>query len=72
LQPYLNVKYFKYLAGTDSYFFREIGIPAYGFTPLNFTPILLHDHNERIHEDSLIKGNLIYEKLIAKLSNVTD
>jgi hypothetical protein len=23
-----------------------VGIPAFGFSPINRTPILLHDHNE--------------------------
>jgi hypothetical protein len=26
-------------AGTDSRYIREIGIPAFGFSPMNFTPV---------------------------------
>lgn len=31
---------------TDSRYLRQVGIPAFGFSPINQTPILLHDHNE--------------------------
>ncbi len=31
---------------TDSRYLRQVGIPAFGFSPINRTPILLHDHNE--------------------------
>ncbi len=37
-------------AGTDSRYIREVGIPALGFSPMNNTPILLHDHNEFLNE----------------------
>ena len=33
-------------AATDSRYFRELGFPAIGFSPMANTPILLHDHNE--------------------------
>lgn len=33
-------------ASTDARFFRELGLPAIGFSPMANTPILLHDHNE--------------------------
>ena len=33
-------------ASTDARNFRELGIPAFGFSPMANTPILLHDHNE--------------------------
>jgi hypothetical protein len=33
-----------------------VGIPAFGFSPINRTPILLHDHNEflsaKVHSPS--------------------
>jgi hypothetical protein len=28
-------------AGTDSRYIREIGIPAFGFSPMNFTPVCI-------------------------------
>lgn len=33
-------------AATDSRYFRLVGLPAIGFSPMANTPILLHDHNE--------------------------
>ena len=37
-------------AGTDASYIREAGIPAFGFSPMNHTPILLHDTNEFLNE----------------------
>lgn len=54
---------------TDSRYIRDAGIPAYGLSPFNNTPILLHDHNEYLHKDIFLKGVEIYEKLLAKLAN---
>ena len=33
-------------ASTDACYFRQLGLPAIGFSPMAKTPILLHDHNE--------------------------
>lgn len=33
-------------ASTDARYFRNLGLPAIGFSPMVNTPILLHDHNE--------------------------
>lgn len=33
-------------ASTDARYFRQLGLPAIGFSPMKNTPILLHDHNE--------------------------
>ena len=35
-------------ASTDGRFFRNLGLPTIGFSPMTNTPILLHDHNEVI------------------------
>jgi aminoacylase len=35
-------------ASTDARYFRKLGLPAIGFSPMANTPILLHDHNEVI------------------------
>lgn len=56
-------------AATDSRFIRKAGFPALGFSPINETPVLLHDHNERLHEDVFCRGVEIYEKLITELAN---
>lgn len=55
-------------AGTDSAYIRYLGIPAFGFSPMNRTPILLHDHNERLHKDVFLKGIDIYVHIIKRLA----
>ncbi|GFQ03014.1 aminoacylase-1 [Phtheirospermum japonicum] len=40
-------------ASTDARYFRELGVPAIGFSPMANTPILLHDHNEMGQEFKL-------------------
>jgi aminoacylase len=56
-------------AATDSRYFRQIGIPCFGFSPMSDTPILLHDHNEFINERVFMEGINVYEKLIMCLAN---
>lgn len=65
----INHKVETFPGATDSRYIREAGIPAYGLSPFNLTPILLHDHNEYLNKDIFLKGIDIYEKLIAKLAN---
>ncbi|XP_077862170.1 aminoacylase-1-like [Saccoglossus kowalevskii] len=57
-------------AATDSRFLRAVGYSAIGFSPMNKTPILLHDHNEFLNEEIFLKGITIYEKIIPALANV--
>jgi aminoacylase len=56
-------------AGTDSRFLRKLGVAALGFSPMRNTPILLHEHNEWLHEDVFLEGITVYEKLIAALAS---
>ncbi|RZF35014.1 hypothetical protein LSTR_LSTR013031 [Laodelphax striatellus] len=56
--------------GTDSRFIRELGIPAFGFSPMNNTPVLLHDHNEFLNEKVFLKGIDIYCQIIPALANL--
>ena len=58
----LNIIYFLSLI--------QIGIPVLGFSPMNETPILLHDHDEYLNENIYLKGIDIYTKIIQALSNV--
>ncbi|KAL2459281.1 Peptidase M20/M25/M40 family protein [Forsythia ovata] len=51
-------------ASTDARYFRELGLPAIGFSPMSNTPILLHDHNEFLNKDEYLKGIDIYESII--------
>jgi len=57
-------------AATDSRYLRKNGYPAIGFSPMNNTPILLHDHNEYLNEDIYLRGIEIYTKLIPSVANV--
>ncbi len=62
-------KYIIYLPGTDSRYIRVAGIPAFGFSPINNTPILLHDHNEKINSRVFLKGIEIYTHILPALAN---
>lgn len=55
---------------TDSCFIRQAGIPALGFSPMNRTPVLLHDHDEFIPADVYLRGIEIYAALLAALVEV--
>ncbi|EDQ88478.1 uncharacterized protein MONBRDRAFT_32786 [Monosiga brevicollis MX1] len=57
-------------AATDSRYLRCANIPAIGFSPMNNTPVLLHDHNERLHEDVYIRGIAIYKEILPALANL--
>lgn len=56
--------------GTDSRYVRRVGIPAIGFSPMNHTPVLLHDHDEYLDAEIYLKGIDIYTKLIPAVANV--
>merc|ERR1712137_360405 len=49
---------------TDSRYLRQLNIPAFGFSPINNTKNLMHDHNEYIPVDVFIKGVDIMENII--------
>ena len=38
----------------------QLNIPALGFSSINNTPILLHDHNEFLNEETVLCGINIY------------
>lgn len=48
----------------------QAGCPAIGFSPMNNTPVLLHDHNEFLNKDVFLKGIDIYAAIIADLADV--
>lgn len=56
-------------ASTDARYFRQRGVPAFGFSPMANTPILLHDHNEFLNKDEYLKGIVIYEAIIREFAN---
>jgi len=57
-------------AATDSRYIREIDVPAIGFSPMNHTPILLHDHNEYLNEKTFLDGIDVFERLIPTLAHL--
>jgi len=54
---------------TDSRYIRYAGIPALGFSPINNTPILLHDHDEFLKADTYLHGIEVYKKLIPAVAD---
>jgi aminoacylase len=56
-------------AGTDSRFIRQVGIPAFGFSPIRNTPVLLHEHDEWIERKVFLEGIQVYETLLPSLLN---
>jgi aminoacylase len=65
----LEMKTLVFPAGTDAAYVRAAGIPAIGFSPMNNTPVLLHDHDEFLHADVYLKGIEIYEKILERVCN---
>ncbi|XP_063705600.1 aminoacylase-1-like isoform X2 [Culicoides brevitarsis] len=65
----LVIKPLVFPGGTDSRFIRALNIPAIGFSPMNHTPVLLHDHDEFIKADIYLKGIEIYKNIITKVAN---
>ncbi|RHY32430.1 hypothetical protein DYB32_002580, partial [Aphanomyces invadans] len=54
-------------AATDSRFLRQLGVPALGFSPMNNTEVLLHEHNEMLHKDTFVKGIHLYKGIFEHL-----
>lgn len=54
----------------SSFLLLQVGIPALGFSPMNRTPVLLHDHDERLHETVFLRGIDIYTRLLSVLASV--
>ncbi|XP_055684952.1 aminoacylase-1-like [Lutzomyia longipalpis] len=65
----LNIRTQVFPGGTDSRYVREIGIPAVGFSPMNNTPVLLHDHDEYLEADVYLRGIDIFKRIISKVVN---
>jgi aminoacylase len=55
---------------TDIRYLRGVGLPALGFSPMNKTPKLAHDHDEFLNEDVFLKGIDIYCQIIPAIGNV--
>lgn len=68
----LKIKPQVFPAGTDSSYIRAAGIPAIGFSPMIYTPILLHDHDEYLQADVYLKGIGIYKQILESIGNVIE
>ncbi|KAH8382466.1 hypothetical protein KR009_003685 [Drosophila setifemur] len=66
----LSIKPQIFTGGTDSRYIRQVGIPALGFSPMNRTPVLLHDHDEFLQADIYLRGVEIYQKIISNIASV--
>ncbi|KAG5683326.1 hypothetical protein PVAND_012612 [Polypedilum vanderplanki] len=66
----LDIKLQVFPGGTDSRYLRGVGIPAIGFSPMNNTPVLLHDNDEFLRADVYLKGIEIYKKIISNIANL--
>lgn len=65
----LKIKTQIFPAGTDSSYLRVQNIPAIGFSPMNHTKPLLHDHDEHLGADVYLNGIAIYEQILQKIGN---
>lgn len=50
--------------------FAPRSLPVYGFSPMPRTPMLLHDHDEFLNNDTLVDGVVTYQMLLAKLAGL--
>lgn len=66
----LKIRELVFPGATDSRFVRAAGIPAIGFSPIDRTPVLLHDHDEFLRAETYVRGIDIYVRLIERLANL--
>ncbi|XP_049867864.1 aminoacylase-1A-like [Pectinophora gossypiella] len=56
---------------TDARYIRAAGYPAFGFSPMPNTELLLHSPNERLNATTFLTGIDIYIALIKNLANLS-
>ena len=59
-------------AATDSRFLRELGVKAFGFSPMRNTEIMLHENDEYLEESVFVEGVEVYVGLIHTLASVAE
>lgn len=47
-----------------------MNVPVIGFSPMNYTPVLLHEHDEYIKASTYIEGIEIYKKILVEIGNL--
>ncbi|XP_049866406.1 aminoacylase-1-like [Pectinophora gossypiella] len=55
---------------TDARFVRLQGIPAINITPIRNTPLLIHNHDERLNIEEYKRGIDVMEKIVLAVANV--
>ncbi|XP_046680751.1 aminoacylase-1-like [Homalodisca vitripennis] len=55
---------------TDARYIRNIGIPAFGFSPMNNTAIKIHENDEYLNKQVFLRGIEIYCRLIPALASI--
>ena len=53
-----------------SYTNRAVGYQSLGFSYMPKTPVLLHDHDEFLHEDVFLEGIDVFEEIIGRMASV--
>lgn len=59
-------------SATDSRYIRNLGTPAFAFSPMSNTPSLLHDHNEFLNAREYLKGIKVYSEIIKAFTGHVD
>ncbi|GJQ68633.1 hypothetical protein Trydic_g17180 [Trypoxylus dichotomus] len=55
---------------SDAKYIRKAGLPVFGFSPINNTPLLSHGHDEYLNVKVFLNGVTIYCKIIEKIANM--
>lgn len=57
---------------TDARYIRALGLPAFGFSPMNLTTIRLHDNDEYLAVETFVNGIKIYNKILTTIGNLQE
>lgn len=66
----LEVRPMVLFAMTDNRFMRAQGIPGFGYSPMNNTPVTLHCHDEFLKAETYLEGIKTYKAIIFNVGNV--
>lgn len=67
--PNVEVSLDVFPAGTDGRYIRKMGIPCIGFSPIRYTPVLLHDNDEFVTESGFVEGIDVYVEILRELTH---
>ena len=66
----IKKSYMVWIVSSVAHYSRAVGYEALGFSYMPKTPVLLHDHNEFLHEDVFLKGIDVFEEVVQRMANV--